>query len=194
MLRIGVTIEGLSAYVPHRFNEAAEVAVSGGTSRTSADKLTPQERAASFLYLDEKGKPIITQPAIFGAIIEAGKFHKLGKSKITTLQTSLVPGYIAIVGAHFPLIHKQPWKVDSRPVRIPATGGRIIEHRPMFDDWKTTFEIEVFEGGFSEQLTRQLVDDAGLRIGIGDMRPEKKGPYGRFKVIKWASENLKKAA
>ena len=69
-----------------------------------------------------------------------------------------------------------------------------MEHRPMFDDWKTTFDIEVFEGGFSEQLTRQLVDDAGMRIGIGDMRPEKKGPYGRFKVIKWTCEDLRKKA
>lgn len=194
MLRINVTIEGLSPYVPHRFNEAAEVSVSGGVSAVSPNKGTPQERAESFLYKDEKGKPVILQPAIFGAVISAGKFHKLGKSKLTTFQTSLIPGYMVVSGTYFALTHKQPWKVDSRPVKIPATGGRIMEHRPMFDDWKTTFEIEVFDGGFSEQLTRQLVDDAGLRIGIGDMRPEKKGPYGRFKVIKWACDNLKKAA
>lgn len=194
MLRISVTIEGLSPYVPHRFNEDAEVAVSGGTSRTSIDKKTPQERAESFLYLDEAGNPIIIQPSIFGAIIEAGKFHKLGKSKLTTLQTSLIPGYLMVTGTYFPIVHTQPWKVDSRPVRIPATGGRIMEHRPMFDDWKTSFDIGVFEGGFSEQLTRQLVDDAGMRIGIGDMRPEKKGPYGRFKVIKWDCEDTRKKA
>jgi hypothetical protein len=191
MIRVSVTIEGLSPYIPHRFNEAAEVAVSGGISTISnLGKLTPQERAESFLYLDENDKPIIMQTAIFSCIIQAGKFHKLGKSKLTTQQTSLIPGYMTVVGAYFPLVHKQPWKVDTRPVRIPATGGRILEHRPMFDDWRTSFELEIFEG-FSEQLVRQLIDDGGLRIGLGDMRPEKKGPYGRFKVIKWDCEDLK---
>jgi len=194
MLRINVTIEGLSPYVPHRFNEAAQLAVSGGVSAVAQERLSPQERAESFLYKDEKGKPIVVQPAILGAIISAGKFHKLGQSKITTHKTSLIPGYMVVVGAYFPLIHKQPWKVDSRPVKIPANGARIIEHRPMFDDWRITFEIEIFDGGFSEKLTRQLVDDAGLRIGLGDMRPEKKGPFGRFNVIKWDAKDLKKAA
>ena len=195
MLRISVTIEGLSPYMPHRFNEAAEVSVSGGTSPTSSlDRGTPLEVAQSFLYTDKEGKPIILQTAIFGAIMSAGKFHKLGKSKITTQQTSLVPGYMTVTDAYFPIVYEQPWRVDSRPVRIPSTGGRIMQHRPIFDDWKTTFEIEVFDGGFSEKLVRQLVDDAGLRIGVGDLRPEKKGPFGRFKVINWSSENLKKAA
>jgi len=195
MLRIAVTIEGLSPYMPHRFNEAAEQQVSGGVSAVSSlDRGNPREIAESFLYKDKDGNPVITQPALFGSIMQAGKFHKLGKSKITTQQTSLVPGYMAVVGAYFALEHNQPWRVDSRPVRIPATGGRIIQHRPMFDDWKTTFEIEVFDGGFSEKLVRQLVDDAGLRIGIGDLRPEKKGPFGRFKVIGWSADNLKMAA
>lgn len=195
MLRISVTIEGLSPYMPHRFNEAAEQQVSGGVSAVSSlDRGTPREIAESFLYTDKESNPVITQPAIFGSIMQAGKFHKLGKSKITTQQTSLIPGYMIVVGTHFPLKHDQPWRVDTRPVRIPSTGGRVLQHRPMFDDWSTTFEIEVFDGGFSEKLIRQLVDDAGLRIGIGDMRPEKKGPYGRFKVVHWESEDLRKAA
>jgi hypothetical protein len=45
---------------------------------------------------------------------------------------------------------------------------------------------------FSEKIVRQLVDDAGQRIGLGDYRPARKGPFGRFKVVHW--EQLKKAA
>jgi hypothetical protein len=195
MLRVSVTIEGLSPYMPHRFNETAEVAVSGGASPVSnLDRGTPKEIAESFLYKDREGNPVIMQPAIFGSIMQAGKFHKLGKSKITTQQTSLVPGYMTVAGTYFLIDHHQPWRVDSRPVRIPSTGGRIIQHRPIFDDWKATFEIEIFDGGFSEKLVRQLVDDAGLRIGIGDLRPEKKGPYGRFKVNHWTREEMARAA
>ena len=108
---------------------------------------------------------------------------------MTTQQTSLVPAYLNVNGTYFPLVHKEPWVVDTRPVRIPATGGRILEHRPLFNDWQTSFEIEAY-AGIDDNLIRNLVDAAGLRIGLGDMRPEKKGPFGRFKVVSWACEKL----
>lgn len=190
MLRIQVTIKGISPYVPHRFTqEAAEAATNANRVISSLGNQTPYERAQSFLYTDADGKPIVIQPAIFGSIIDAGKFFKLGKSKMTTQQTSLVPAYMAVTGTYFPLIHKEPWTVDTRPVRIPATGGRILEHRPCFGDWQTSFEVEIYPG-VDENLARNLIDAAGLRIGIGDMRPAKRGPYGRFKVIRWKCEKL----
>jgi len=190
MLRIIAKIQGISPYIPHRFtDEAGEAASNGNRVISNLGSRTPLERATSFLYTGKNGEPVIIQPAIFGSIVQAGKFFKLGKSKMTTQQTSLVPAYMNVVGTYFPIIHKEPWTVDTRPVRIPATGGRILEHRPLFNDWQTTFEIEVYSG-MDENLTRNLVDAAGLRIGLGDMRPEKKGPFGRFKVIAWACEKL----
>jgi hypothetical protein len=35
---------------------------------------------------------------------------------------------------------------------------------------------------------RVIVNDAGSRVGLLDFRPEKKGPFGRFSVIKWDSD------
>ena len=34
----------------------------------------------------------------------------------------------------------------------------------------------------------QLVDDAGQKIGLGDYRPARKGPFGRFSVVSWVEE------
>jgi hypothetical protein len=39
--------------------------------------------------------------------------------------------------------------------------------------------------GMSAELVRNLIDDAGSKVGIGDFRPERKGPFGRFKVTSW---------
>ena len=190
MLRITAKIQGISPYVQHRFtDEAGEAASNGNRVVSNLGSKTPLERATSFLYTGSNGEPVIIQPAIFGSIVQAGKFFKLGKNKMTTLQSSLVPAYLNVVGTYFPIVHREPWTVDTRPVRIPATGGRILEHRPLFNDWQITFEIEVYPG-MDENLTRNLVDAAGLRIGLGDMRPEKKGPFGRFKVIAWSCERL----
>lgn len=85
-----------------------------------------------------------------------------------------------------PLQHKEPWTVDTRPVRIPATGGRILCHRPCFHDWKLSFEIELDTDLISHKLLREIVDAAGKRIGLGDFRPSCKGPFGKFVVTKWA--------
>jgi hypothetical protein len=34
-------------------------------------------------------------------------------------------------------------------------------------------------------MLRNIVEEAGRRIGIGDFRLEKKGPFGKFEVTKW---------
>jgi len=32
-----------------------------------------------------------------------------------------------------------------------------------------------------------VVDDAGVRVGLLDFRPERKGSFGRFMVVEWKS-------
>ena len=40
----------------------------------------------------------------------------------------------------------------------------------------------------SPKLLRQIIDDSGKRIGLGDFRPSTKGPYGRFVVTSWVEQ------
>ena len=35
------------------------------------------------------------------------------------------------------------------------------------------------------KLAREIMDAAGKRIGLGDFRPDCKGPFGKFVVTKW---------
>jgi hypothetical protein len=39
------------------------------------------------------------------------------------------------------------------------------------------------------KLFREVVDAAGKRIGLGDFRPDCKGPYGRFSVTRWQEQD-----
>ena len=38
---------------------------------------------------------------------------------------------------------------------------------------------------FSEALLRRVIDKAGSAIGLGDFRPDCKGPFGKYAVVKW---------
>lgn len=184
-MHISVTIEGTSPLLMNRFHDAAQLAVSAGTSSALLGKRgTPKEQADPKVYADSEGRPVIPGPNVFSALVQAGTFIKAGKSKVTTMKSSLVPAGITLHELECPLTPRD-WQVDSRAVVIPATGGRIMAHRPRFDRWKLSFTLAVDPTIFGESTVRDLVDHAGQRIGLGDFRPARKGPFGKFKVIDW---------
>ena len=186
MKTINVELQGTTPLLCNAFTDAAQQAATNGTrAATIGNKGTPREQASSKLYLDSKGKPCIPQPNLLRCIIDAGKFFKAGKSKVTTIKSSLIPACVDIEGIDVPLQHLDEWSVDSRPVRIPATGGRIVANRPRFDDWKLSFTMMLDDSVMTVELLREIVDAAGSRIGLGDFRPDCKGPFGKFKVTKW---------
>jgi len=84
-----------------------------------------------------------------------------------------------------PIIHDEPWEVDTRAVRIPATGGRILCYRPKFNDWSLYFTMRLDDEVMTCELLREILDAAGKRIGLGDFRPDCKGPFGKFVVTHW---------
>lgn len=185
MARIHITIEGQTPLLMNRFTEENELKVSSGTSAVSVGgRGTPREQAAKKIYADGNGDLYIPGPNIFACIIQAGSFHKVGKSKVTTQKSSLIPAGIALEEIACSLNTKE-FEVDSRSVVIPSTGGRIMCHRPRLDTWTTGFTLEVDEVMFATDFVRQLVEDAGKKVGLGDFRPARKGPFGKFSITGW---------
>lgn len=189
-MQIKATISGVTPLLMNRFTEASEVAVSSGT-RTSivGMRLTPREQASDKAYKDADGFLYVPGPNIFSCIVAAGIFHKVGRQKVTTQKSSLVPAGLVIVELVCPLGTKD-WETDSRSVVIPSTGGRVMCHRPRLDEWSISFTIDVDVAMFAPKFVRLLVDDAGKKIGLGDYRPQRKGPFGRFVVKEWVEEVL----
>jgi hypothetical protein len=190
MKKINVTVEGKTPLICNRFTEQAQMDATEGTSSSiKGDRGTPREQAEPKRYVGKDGKTeIIPSPNLFSCIIEAGKFFKNGKSKITTQKTSLIPACVEIDALEIELEHEEPWEVDTRPVRIPSTGGRILCHRPLYNDWKLSFVVNLDHKMMSPKMFREIVDAAGSRVGLGDFRPACKGPYGKFNVVEWKEE------
>jgi hypothetical protein len=182
---INVEIQGISALLCNRFHDAAALAVENGTSAVHGGKKgTPREQCELRLYRDTTGHCVLPGPNLFRSIIDAGTFIKSGKSKITTMRSSLVPAGVALLELELPIAPGK-WEADSRAVVNPSTQGRMICHRPRFDEWRVKFTLDIDTTLFSPATVRELVDLAGSRIGVGDFRPARKGPFGRFKVTGW---------
>lgn len=183
-MHIEVKIKGLTPLLMNRFGEKNEVDVSSGIRLSvKANGDAPREAASHKLYADGVGNLYIPGTNVFAAIVAAGTFHKAGKSKLTTQKTSLIPAGITVLDLVCPLGTKK-WEVDSRSVVIPG-GGRVMCHRPRLDEWALGFTLDVDESVFSEKTVRVLVDDSGKKLGLGDYRPQRKGPFGRFSVVGW---------
>lgn len=184
-MQLKVQLGGVSPLICNRFTEAAQQAVSNSSSSSfQGSKGSPREQAEPKLYTDSKGRPVLPGVNLMAALVEAGRFIKSGRSKLSTTKSSLVPAGLAVEEIELPITPRK-WEVDSRPVVVPATGGRIMCHRPRFDAWKVSMTLTIDESLFSERLVRELVDIAGKRIGVGDFRPSRRGPFGRFEVLKW---------
>lgn len=186
MKSILVSIEGTTPLLCNRFTDSAQMSATSGSRQAAVgEQEGPTEQAKRKLYLDPQGNPVIPQPNLLRCLVDAGKFFKQGRSKVTTQKSSLLAGCLDVLGVELPIRSRAGWTVDTRPVRIPATGGRILCHRPCFHDWQVSFTLELDTDMLNLGLLREIVDAAGKRIGLGDFRPDCKGPFGKFVVVEW---------
>ena len=146
------------------------------------EKSSPAEQAAVAEYRDPDTQELYVPGIAIQRCLVAAATYSKGKGR-ASLQKQ-VAACVLVIPERISLGIKE-YVVDSRPVVIPATKGRIVRHRPRFDNWRLTFSIEYDTELLSETDLRHVVDDAGSRVGLLDFRPEKKGPFGRFIVTGW---------
>jgi hypothetical protein len=190
---INVTIHGITPIIFDRFHEG--LLIKGPKSTGHAEEDAPREQAERKLYVDDKGIPVFPADNLLSCIIDAGRFIKVGKRQLSTRDTTIVTGFLSIVGEPFlPIQSNEGWRVDARGIVNAATKGRHVCYRPIFDDWSFDFTLDVDLTEVSEKTVRELIDRAGKNIGIGVMRPSRKGRYGQFKVVCWNCEEIRRKA
>ena len=189
--QIKATIQGIT---PLKMSAISQEVIDGLLSgrakpKQFGDKGTPREVAEKSLYKEADGTLYNPIKAIFAAIREAGKFHKLGKKQVSTEKNSLVPAYVSASPEHCSLNTKD-WEVDIETGFNKNVEALIVICRPRLDKWEVKFNLEFDSDYFPSRLVRQLVDDAGIKCGLLAQRPGRRGMYGKFKVIKWDEKKL----
>lgn len=190
MRTVLVQIEGIHSLLQHRFSEQAEVEGQEPTRTALGTRRgTPREEAERVCYRDPEGYLYHPGSAISRLLREAGSNHKTKGSRKSVKY--IVPSAVFVNEDAISLLDPvskeklTDFEVDSRPVVIPSTKGRIMRHRPRLDRWAMNFTIEVDDEVLPLDFMQQLLTEGGRRLGLGDYRPEKGGPFGRFRVIFW---------
>jgi len=65
-----------------------------------------------------------------------------------------------------------------------GSGKRVTRRFPMIPAWKATFDIHVLDPIITQDVLAEMLEIAGIFIGIGRYRPENGGSNGRFQTTK----------
>lgn len=177
MKQIEATIEGISPLLMHRFPMTED-----NVKSKAKNQRQTQDDVESYLYLDHN--KLLVQPSthIVSSLKKAGaKFQIPGQGKLT-YKNLMGSGAVIIDPDMIPHIH-QKWEIDRRPVVVQR--ARIVRSRPILNKWRLSFSVDYDDDEISKDTLKELFDFAGRRVGIGDFRPEKGGPFGRFIVTKF---------
>lgn len=188
MVTVTVDIKGTTALLQHRFGETAEGDGGKATRNVLVIRGTPREEAERVAYRTSSGECYFPGAAIGRLIREAGSNHKLKGTRKSAKY--VVPAAVLVMDDAILLRDEdgktlKDFEVDSRPVTIPATKGRVMRHRPRFDKWFATVTIRINESLLPVDFIHQLMNEGGQQLGVGDFRPEKGGPFGTFSVTRW---------
>ena len=185
MKTIEVEIRGTSPLLIHRFSEDSEQAKS--TRRIQVSDRDPRAEATKAAYIAADGTYYFSAFSIPNSMGNAGASHKMRGSRKTL--RFIVPSAVRVTAEAITILNgngpAKDFEVDARPVTIPATKGRIMRYRPRFDSWGAKFSLLLDESSLSIEDAHRLLDEAGQFIGIGDFRPEKRGPFGCFRVTRF---------
>lgn len=70
------------------------------------------------------------------------------------------------------------YEIDARPgVRNKA---RVMLWRPRWNHWQAKLELQIDEDIIDPAVVEENLNEGGTVAGVGDYRPEKMGPFGRF--------------
>lgn len=173
---IDITIEGISALLMHAY---PLVPIEG------LEKKAPEEQAEFAAYRDpDTGLLYVPGVNIQRALVSAAAYSK-GKGRASLQKQAAA---CLLVSPERISLGVKDYKIDVRPVVIPATKGRVLRYRPRLDKWGISFTLEYDELLLKETEIRTIVDNMGSRVGLLDFRPERKGPFGRCMVTKWKAE------
>lgn len=168
-----VEIKGISPLLQHSY---PMVAVEG------LEKKTIEEQAEFATYRDPDTNELYVPGINLQRALVAAAVYSKGKGRASLQKNAAA---CLLVSPERLGLGTKDYIIDSRPVVIPATKGRILRHRPRLDEWGLIFQLEYDDVLLRETEVRRIVDDAGSRVGLLDFRPERRGPFGRFIVIRW---------
>lgn len=202
IVRVEVTCEGSRPVLMDRMPREVLVDVLLHGKRPPAKKdREPVDIAREKIYrADGSGSAIgIPMENLFAALKNAGRHVRYdARRAITGGNGSMLPSilqleapdpsspdFLPFAGLTKDGPDKEGWDVDVRQGRQGVQEVAVCVVRPMFRKWTFKVIAQIDLDQLSEETYKKLFSEAGVKSGLGSMRPQKGGNFGMFKVIDW---------
>lgn len=172
---VNISIQGVVPLLMHRFPIDEK---NNGKAKRRAEVYNFDKDCQKALY-SNSGGCYVPSTWVSAMLKKAGAhFKKQGGSTYRDIMDASV----FIEPSEIPLDKKTYDEKFIVPVVIRRQ--RIVKARPKFNSWRITFVIHFDEELISKDVLRQILEEGGETIGLGDWRPK----YGRFKVVTFKSK------
>lgn len=194
MYKIEALIEGVTPLLQHAFtpNHLATL-VENAKKRTGVQDYSLEWMTT--MYIDRQGW--LVQPAshIEGAMVKAAASFKM-KGRGSKTWKDPIKAYCYVTPDNIPHIYngdciKAPDEtlIDNPTDHLSVNVMRVKVQRAavarsrleVAPGWQLRFGIEVHDEQVRADVVREVLDEAGRAVGIGDYRPR----YGRFQVLEF---------
>lgn len=179
MATIKIEIEGIKPLLTH--NPIGMQTPKNGKGSTIPE---PEDEAEAGTYRMPDGTCGVPGSGFRAALLGAAGAWK-GPRARSTMKSAIAHIEVLEEVAPLSLRDGTPIKsyiIDKRRVLLQGKNG-VIRCRPRFEEWCATFTVEYDDLLLPKpEILIEIANDAGRRMGLGDFRPQKNGPFGRFAV------------
>jgi len=179
MKKIEVRIEGTTPLLMNAMSIEAQEQLEK-KSRKITEIPTSEVEAERGAYRMDNGELCIPARCVKACIVNASSWYKFGKRSAK----QFIAGATRIEPYEIGLGTKE-YEIDKRPVVIQGRN-RIIRSRACLKKWNITFNIVYNEEVITDtEIIMKIVEEAGMRIGLLDNRPQRGGENGTFVIKSW---------
>jgi hypothetical protein len=184
-----VTLRSTAPYSQSRKHDSAKLE---GESANAHEERTWKERMHVRTF--NKGKPTERRSVVIPAsgfnqtLAAAAKFlnKKIEGQRNSTWTKHFVAGIavLADVDLHISPDDCRRQAINAHATGVRGSGTRVTRFFPTFDEWEATFEVMVLDPLITEAIFTEVIEAAGLFVGVGQHRPEQLGTNGRWELVK----------
>lgn len=165
-------------------NNAISMLDDEAITKNPLKKYNKQEQAEKSSYKTKDGVLYIPSRCMKACILNASAWYKSGKKAVKPIiagTTRIEPSELLLLDEKDKKIKE--YETDLRTVVIQR--NRIVRARPLIRDWRVKFDLVYNEELINPEIIRNILEEAGERVGVLDNRPQKYGENGTFELVKF---------
>lgn len=147
------------------------------------------------MHFDEDESIFIPPMAFANCIKQAAKYLNVqipGKGK-ATFTKNFEAGVMVVDPLLLPYKKKDitgEWVLVPSDGKRNGSGSKVLKCFGIIPKWEGDVKFYIFDDIITEKIFTEILEAAGMLIGIGRFRPRNCGYYGRFKVggVKWEKQ------